>query len=445
MGSYCTLYVAGQNLGSTKNGIDPSVMLLFRAADRVETILHPGTTEYLEHFTMPGPGDTWSATDQREVVYRTTSGTVKDRLNLLGFTRDVSSRAFRLAVERDLTSLSRFTDPIWEERIEVLTQLTPERWLETVKDVLDSRSDQIDRHSPAFSTLSPVMRHVLQGWSDQWMGCPVNDVRHVIRLFVELVDAQSEVVYDLTDLVAGGWVSDEDDLVAFAEDILRGDAAAAQRVIVLTEGATDKSIIERSLKILTPHLADYFTFMDFDGARVAGGSGAMAHIVKAFVGAGLLNRVVAIFDNDTAAAEALASLGSVPFPENFAVIQYPDLSLLNLYPSLGPTGVVTANVNGVAASIELYLGEDVLRGEDGGLTPVHWKGFNERIGRYQGVVLNKAAVLKRFEAKLSRCMNDPGSVTEYDWSGMKAVINALCEAAGVTATRDIVNLEQLDI
>jgi hypothetical protein len=445
MGSYCTLYVAGQNLGSTKNGIDPSVMLLFRATDRREVILHPGTPEYLAYFTMPGPEDKWVPSEQRQVVYETTCGVVKDRLNLLGFTYDASCRAFRMAVDRELERLLSYRDPIWRDRIELLSELTPERWLEGVRDIRNMGYEAIDRGSPTYASLSPLVRHILGGWTDDWMGCPVHDVRHVIRLFAELVSLDEEVIYDLTDLVAGGWVDDESDLIEYAEDILRSDATAAQRVIVLTEGATDKRILECSIRLLTPHLADYFTFMDFEGARVAGGSGAMAHTVKAFVGAGILNRVVAIFDNDTAAAEALAALANVTIPANFAVIQYPELPLLRSYPTLGPTGTMLADVNGVAASIELYLGEDVLRDEDGRLVPVHWKGFNERMNRYQGVVLDKAAVLKRFEEKLSRCAADPASVANYDWNGLRCLIDALCGAAAATAIRDILRFEQLDV
>lgn len=443
MGSYCSLYVAGQHLGSTKNSIDPAVMLLFRASDRCEVVLHPGTAEYLAYFTMPGPDDEWVASEQRQVVYRTTCGIVKDRLNLLGFTRDASERAFRLAIEREIALFS--TDNLWLERLAVLKELTPERWLDGIREIIGGEYDRIERSSSEFMSLSPLVRYMLGGSHDEWMGCPARDVRHVIRLFCELADPDDEVLYDLTDLVAGGWIDDEAELIEYAEDILRGEASAAQRVIVLTEGATDKRIIEGSMRVLAPHLADYFTFMDFEGGRVAGGSGAMAHTVKAFVGAGILNRVVAMFDNDTAAAEALVALASVKLPNNFAVIQYPDLPFLQSYPTLGPTGIVTADVNGVAASIELYLGEDVLRDESGHLTPVHWKGFNERMNRYQGVILDKTSVLKRFEEKLRRCISDPVSAIDSDWNGMHCLIGALCVAAGTTATRDIMHLEQLDL
>ena len=38
---------------------------------------------------------------------------------------------------------------------------------------------------------------------------------------------------------------------------------AAQKVIVVTEGDTDREVLERSLRLLYPHLADYFHFFDF--------------------------------------------------------------------------------------------------------------------------------------------------------------------------------------
>ena len=284
---------------------------------------------------------------------------------------------------------------------------------------------------------------MLTGDWDAWMGCPVRDVRHVIRLVTELVDPGEFAEYDLTDLVGGGWLDDEADLVQYAEELLHSDASAAQRVIILTEGSTDKRILEASIALLAPHLADYFRFMDFEGARVAGGSGALAQTVKAFVGAGILNRIIAVFDNDTAAAEAISALSAITLPSNYFVLQYPPTRLLASYPTLGPTGIVATDINGIAGSIELYLGEDVLRGNDGDLTPVHWRGYNDKLGRYQGAVRDKAALLERFEAKVAACKKDVRAHAVADWSDMRAVIAALSHAAGETARSDVVALERL--
>jgi hypothetical protein len=86
-------------------------------------------------------------------------------------------------------------------------------------------------------------------------------------------------------------------------------------------------------------------------------------LVKAFLATGITNRVIALFDNDTAAQEARRALANVSIPENIAVLAYPALDLLRDYPTLGPGGLTSLDVNGLAASIELYLGKDVLLGE----------------------------------------------------------------------------------
>lgn len=58
------------------------------------------------------------------------------------------------------------------------------------------------------------------------------------------------------------------------------------------------------------------------------------------------------------------------------VMQYPDLDLPRAYPALGPptvddkaASVAVADVNGLATSIELYPGRDVLTDEGGHLYP----------------------------------------------------------------------------
>ncbi|MDB6037409.1 MAG: hypothetical protein JWM99_1250 [Verrucomicrobiales bacterium] len=37
------------------------------------------------------------------------------------------------------------------------------------------------------------------------------------------------------------------------------------------------------------------------------------------------------------------------------------------------------DVNGLAASLEIYFGEDVLIRKDGTLTPIHWRGFDSGV------------------------------------------------------------------
>jgi hypothetical protein len=447
MGSYCSLYVGNIEVGSTKNAIDPSVMLLFRAADRVEATLVPGTPEYARYYRMPGPDDKWVAEVHQRVCYETSARIVRERLDLLGFSFEASSRAFEVAVERELAYVRRRAleehGSLWKDDLERLENFNLAVWRDGMSQIVAHDLWAVDQHSSEFAALSPLLRRMLSRDYEQWMGCPVRDVRHVIGLLLSVVEADETVYYDLTDLVAGGWVDDEADLVDYSEKLLRTGAAGSERVIVLTEGSTDKFILENSLMLLFPHLLDYFRFMDFEGARVAGGAGALASTVKAFVGAGILNRVVAVFDNDTAAAEALTTLESVDLPPNYVIFQYPRSASLAAYPTLGPTGVVTADINGLAASIELYLGRDVLKGENGELTPVHWRGYNDAMERYQGVIRDKAGILDRFRNKVARCA-DPAVLETTDWADMRGLLVALSRAAGQTAEGDLLALEELD-
>ena len=154
---------------------------------------------------------------------------------------------------------------------------------------------------------------------------------------------------------------------------------------MLTEGRSDSRILARSLKLLIPEFAHYFTFMDFEGARVAGGAEASIGIVKAFAGAGISNRIVAIFDNDTAAAAALKQLRYVDLPANMVAVRMPEIEFLRDYPTIGPTG---ADENGrqrrIAGSIQLYLGRDLLADDSGECLPIQWfrlRIFNREIPR----------------------------------------------------------------
>ena len=247
----------------------------------------------------------------------------------------------------------------------------------------------------------------------------------MVRIALEVVPPQEQLTYDLSDLVAGGWVEEAEDLVTIAEDLINEDFLLAQRVIVLTEGETDREFLERSLRLLYPHLADYFHFFDFTRRKVGGGAGELANLVRAFAAADVRHRILALFDNDTAAKAALSTLDLNSLPSTIVICHYPSLPLAHEYPTLGPSGKAQMDVNGLAGSIELYLGEDVLKDQDGTLSPVQWKGYENRIGTYQGEILYKRNVLKRFRQKLAFCETHPDQTGNYDWEGIRAILDTM--------------------
>jgi len=179
---------------------------------------------------------------------------------------------------------------------------------------------------------------------------------------------------------------------------------------------------------LYPHLSDYYSFMDFDGANAPGGAGHLVNTVKAFAGAGIANRIVALFDNDTGARAALRGLDGVDLPPSVRVLQFPAIPVGANYPTSGPSGLVHMDVNGLAASLEMYLGEDVLQRADGTFTPVHWRGFDPAVRAYQGELEHKGKLQDKFTEKLAAAATDPAVMQAQDWSGIRAILDMVRQA-----------------
>jgi hypothetical protein len=182
------------------------------------------------------------------------------------------------------------------------------------------------------------------------------------------------------------------------------------------------------VSVLAPHLTGYLTFPDFDAANAAGGTGFLVSEIRAFAAAGIVNRTVALFDNDVAGRAAIRSLARTRLPESLRVTTLPDLPIAHEYPTRGPSGTSLQDVNARAASIELFFGEDVLRGEDGELMPVTWGGRDAALDDWQGEVTDKAELQRRFRAKLQRTREDPTLVDKLDWSAMRSIIDRILNA-----------------
>ncbi len=108
-------------------------------------------------------------------------------------------------------------------------------------------------------------------------------------------------------------------------------------------------------------------------------------------------------------------------------MHYPKISFASNYPTLGPRWMANEDINGRACSIELYLGRDVLtKGE--GFISVQWKGFDERVKRYQGEIQEKDMLKTKFFDKLSAAKKTSGADPSGDWENMKILLNAIFNA-----------------
>jgi hypothetical protein len=420
MGSYAECWLGRFYVGSTKNQVHPDLIGLFRSTDKQIVC---GKNQ-----SMPFPMRRWLDTIEEDegmssVFYRAPIHIVRDRLELKGYTLQVAKSAFRLSCRHQAERYEDYDSSIknhFAERARTLSNIEPDEWIKKLRNI---RTENIEKPDEEIVTESKSMFDI---YESDWYGYGGPDLNVPLRLALEVCEEGDEFIYDLTDLILQGCFSVGDDFVGGAVLPASQFHLSDSKRIILTEGKSDTWIISESLKLLYPHLADYFAFMDFDVAKVGGGAGSLANIVKAFAGAGILNRVVAVFDNDTAAEAAIRSLRDVPLPEHIQVLKLPELLVLRKYPTMGPSGLALMNVNGMAASIELYLGADSLLDERGELTPIQWTGYEPGVGKYQGEVQFKDRIRERFRRKLQACASDASCIERTDWEGMKVILQAVC-------------------
>jgi len=245
-------------------------------------------------------------------------------------------------------------------------------------------------------------------------GFPSENPYYLYRGLLEAVKPETPVILDFSSLV--NWIE--------AEEYL----CEPPKTVILTEGSSDKRILQESLKILYPHLYDYYSFIDFDLANMPGSAGHLVNIVKAFVATGVERKTIAIFDNDTAGHDAMRQLVNVPLPEHMRILSLPNLEFAKKYPTIGPQGQIEIDINGLACSIELYLGQNMLLDENNNFLPIQWGGYMQGAKKYQGEIINKITIQNRYLKLLSRIEANPNLSKTYDWSGMHSIFQAIFNA-----------------
>ncbi|MGI0134115.1 MAG: hypothetical protein ACREBW_04070, partial [Candidatus Micrarchaeaceae archaeon] len=228
------------------------------------------------------------------------------------------------------------------------------------------------------------------------LGYFCSDLRFLIRAYLLSVAPHDLVVLDNSDMVHAGYFAADDGIVNEARQSIAAEARAVEKLLVLTEGSSDSRILQCTLEVLYPHLLEFVSFLDHGQFSLAGGTGNLMNLLRGLAGAGVSNRAVALFDNDAAGTVQCLKANAMPLPQNFRVTQLPHLQWAERYPTLGPTGLADADINGLACSIELYLGTSALKGNTGGLMPIQWTGIERSLSRYQGELLDKRAVQDRY-------------------------------------------------
>lgn len=434
MGSYAPLTIGGYELFQTKSYVDPNAMSVFSEGDRVAVLVSAAPGSATESTPIPA---SWSRSelseyrdDDREVriVYRTSAGAVADRLEAMGISIGELRSAFdrRLLQRADEISDGAEDDDVSRRALsKMLRESTFLDWSSAFQEFM------ADNLQPSWPSIAPkalrteMMRFIAEEAEDgAFFGLP-GDARWLLRAVTEVCRPDLVVEYDITELVLSGYYELHEPVAERAMSNLRKEGRHNAPLVVLTEGSTDAVALAGALHVLAPHLEGYLTFPDFEAANAAGGTGRLVASIRAFAAAGILNRTIALFDNDVAGRAALRSLAGTRLPVSLRVATLPELPIAREYPTRGPSGTSHQDVNGRAASIELYFGEDVLRGEDGDLMPVTWGGRDVALDDWQGEVADKQELQRRFREKLRRASEDPTLVETLDWAGMRLILDCI--------------------
>jgi hypothetical protein len=423
MGSYTEFSVDGYPLVETKSYAIPEVLTVFRESDkRVFQRMFSERNSLVWGEAMPEDDGL-----ETVVLYQASAKNIAQRLDIMGFTLHRAQQDFERLRQDRFDELKPdddgAEDPSWESRDEI-ERLTFTNFSENLLSVMRRKLRKApfeDKDSPSVSSAE---RYILEYNEDYLLGYFCSDTRFLIRLACSLVPPDAIVEQDLTEVVNAGYYQDDEAICRNAVRTLTDDYPANAKIIVITEGSSDAAILREALSLLYPHLMEFYSFFDFDASRAAGGASQVVAVVKAFIAASISNKVIALFDNDTAAREAARHLQRINLPKNVSILHYPVLESLCSYPTIGPTGTIPFDVNGLAGSIELYLGHDVLNLDHA----VQWRGYSESMKEYQGEVMHKTALQEKFWQKLERCRSNAALMQSSDWSGLDRIWKSIFAA-----------------
>ena len=410
MGSYCTIYFDQWEVCSAKSAVPDVFSAIFQEPDR---LVRDSRCE----------GD-----DTPEVVYEASRNVILSRLDLLGCTSQIARDRLSKWISDEQEYWEEDTpygDRNWAEEIaEAIRNLTPEKWYRRVPQVLynkHNRDHAID-----------VVKQKMRDFDSSWLWFDGHDSLVGFRALLDANPDVEKVTLDISDLIQGGWL---DEYEPVSHGALRDDN---QRIgplaptVVLAEGHSDITILKRSLCILFPERQDYFSFFEHKELNVDGGASYLVKFLKAFAAVRTPLRLIAIFDNDTEGRQAHRQAEALNLPDNIILFRLPDTKLARSYPTIGPQGIHVVDVNGQAASIELYLGLSALM-VNGQLRQVRWTGYNKSTDSYQGEVDDKDEVKQKFFQELKRASHPSMAQNAFPeladvWRAIFAAVERCCEA-----------------
>lgn len=229
----------------------------------------------------------------------------------------------------------------------------------------------------------------------------------ILHLLAENPTARGlNVQWAFNDVEEGGWAKRSE----FVKPVDQ-----SSRFLIVTEGSSDAAIIGKAFRLLRPHIADFFDFVDMEEGYPFSGTGNVFRFIQGLISIRVLNNVIVVYDNDAEGAANFERTQQLNLPANMAVIKLPELACFEAFPTVGPNGEHRANINKRAAAIECYLDLPVD-------AVVRWSSYNTRIDAYQGELVDKEKYARAFLAQRTR-------LPTYRFDNIEALLDLIVSTA----------------
>lgn len=316
MGSYTELTIDDYPVLYSKSYVIAEAMVIFCESDK--KVFQRKVSERNQLVW----GNTLEEDDDDEIAYEyiINVGKAIDRLEIIGYTLDKAMCEFKSGIEDEIKRLRDIE--YLDDKLDLLTTSNIDDFLNAFQELKNNKlcpGDSANEHNLKISKLAEYLLET-DGWR---LNFPSKDIRCYLRLLLEYCQKDSLVIQDITEVTDAGYYEPEDEVRNIEIESLTKGIEVNSRIIILTEGTSDRTILNRSMALLFPHLCDYYSFVDFSSSNLSGGASSLADQIKGIIGAGIKNRVIAIFDNDTAAYVAKKGLDKSFIPSNIKVLHYP--------------------------------------------------------------------------------------------------------------------------
>ena len=126
------------------------------------------------------------------------------------------------------------------------------------------------------------------------------------------------------------------------------------------------------------------------------------------------NRIIVIFDNDTAGIEKYELLRTIKKPNSLLITRLPNFDEFSDFRTFGPQGEAHENINGKAVSIECFLDFASVNQ----IPSIRWTSYNKKLDQYQGELISKDSYVRVYKG----CSLTDGS---YNSGKLNYLINYL--------------------